>query len=386
MRYPGFLGPSNTNRTVNADSERSINLYPEILDAGTPRARVVQHGTPGLRVFVQMGNAPVRALFSQDGRTFAVAGHGFYELFAGGTAILRSNDLAEDGNPATICSNGTGGLQLFIVSGLVGYTYDLEDNTLTTIADTGFPSPCRMGAFCDGYFIGLLDQSNEFRISSLEDGQDWDGLDVAQRSFSSDNLVSAVVVNRNLWLFGSKHTEPWYNSGDAGFPFQPIGGTQIDQGCAAPFSPAVIDNTVLWLGGDERGQGVVYRADGFTPRRISTLAVERYLNRYQRISDAYSWTYTDEGHAFYVLQIPGPQHADDRDPDGYLTLVYDVSNNLWHDRGLWDSSLGIFLPDLPRCHTFAFGKHLVGDRQSGTVYEMSLRYLTYDVTLADAGL
>jgi hypothetical protein len=29
-------------------------------------------------------------------------------------------------------------------------------------------------------------------------------------------------------------------------------------------------------------------------------------------------------------------------------------------------------PYLGRCHVYAFGKHLVGDRQSGTIYEQVL--------------
>ncbi len=33
--------------------------------------------------------------------------------------------------------------------------------------------------------------------------------------------------------------------------------------------------------------------------------------------------------------------------------------------------LGVFQAALPICHTFNFGKHLVGDRQSGKTYQMS---------------
>ena len=84
MLWPGFVGGSYVSRSVNVNAERSINLYPEIVDAGTPKVKTWLVGTPGLKGFVNFSGkcgGPVRALFAMNGRAFAVVGQNFCEFF-----------------------------------------------------------------------------------------------------------------------------------------------------------------------------------------------------------------------------------------------------------------------------------------------------------------
>ncbi len=367
-KLDGFSGPSNTSRSPLADAERTINLYVEVSDAGTPRVRSVMYGTPGLRPFVNLGGGPVRQVFGQDGRAFAVVANRFYEIFATHTAI-QWGTVANDQAPATISTNGTAGHQLFIVSGGHGYIFDLITSVFVEITTEDFPVPVVMGGFCDGYFIVLKGQSNQFNISELEDGLSWDGLDVAQVSESSNQLLAMAIDHREITLLGSRTTEIWRDVGDASFPFAPVGGTLIEYGIAAPWSIAKLDNTILWVGQDERGQGFVVKLSGYQPVRISTFAVEAAL-RTEALSQAIAWSYQEAGHSFYLLYIPGAE----------TTWVYDVSQNLWHERAGWDPITETWMPHPGRCHAFIFGVHLVGDRASGLVYEQSLDF--YDEQVA----
>lgn len=382
--FPGFIGASHELWSPNADAERTINLYPEILVApgAQGKSRMALYGTPGVKPFAQLGGGPIRAIFYQDDQLFAIAGPRLYELTRNGGLIYRGA-VRDDGRPASISSNGPAGGQLFITSGGYGYIFNFNVNTLTTLTGTvpGFPVPdystpytprgVLMGAFCDGYFIALIDQSIMFQISSLEDGTEWDALDFAAVSASSDEIKALAVDHRELWLFGSKTTSVWYDSGNAGFPFQPISGAHIEHGIIAPWSVTRLDNTLFWVGGDERGAGIVWRAQGYTPQRVSTHAVEHALAECERMDNAIAWAYQERGHSFYVLYLPNWD----------TTWVYDVATQQWHERAHWDPTLMRWIPHVGRCYAYGWRKHLVGDRQSPTIYEMDQNTLEDELIL-----
>jgi len=357
-RYPQFIGPSYTLRSPIAGIEETINLIPSV-NTSTGQPWLV--GSPGLTAWAELGSGPIRGMFYQNGRAFVVSGFEYYEVFANRTFQIRGY-VGSDGRPATIHSNGTAGFQNFIVSARKGYIHELDTNVYFQITDPDFPSQsASMGFFVDGYFGVVVLNSTTFKLSNLLDGAAWDGLDIAQRSWANDNIVSAITNHRELWLLGSQTSEVWVDTG-ASFPLAPIGGVFIEGGAYAPFASAKLDNTIIWLDGDDRGNAIVRRANGYTPERISTEAVEYHLNTYGTLQDAMAWTYQDEGHAYYVLYIPS---ADTH-------WVYDVSTNQWHRRADWDTDRMNWMPWKPRTHMFAWGKHLVGDRSTGVVYEMRL--------------
>lgn len=359
-RFPGLVGPFAKDSIRSFNQEDTINLYLRGGDAGSPKSQGELVVRPGLDAFCGLGAGPVRALFQQDGRVFGIGGGQFCEIHANGL-IATWGTVQVDSHPATISSNGSAGNQLFITSGGLGYIFALDTNDLTQITDDAFPNPVTSGAYLDGYFVALKGLSRQFYLSALLDGESWDGLDVGEVSTTSENLVQMAVSHRELWLFGTKTTQVWYDSGNSSFPMEPVGGVFIQQGIAAPWSIAALDNTIFWLGKDERGQGVVWRANGYTPQRVSTHAVEQYLQDLGRMDDAIGWTFQLYGSLFYALYLP---QAD-------TTLLYDVASGSWVRWAIWNEDQIRWEPHLGRCHCYAFGKHLVGDRQSGVVYEMT---------------
>ena len=368
MRFPSFVGPSYVNRSVNVDAERTINLYPEVVDGGaTGKNRVILRGTPGLQAFASLTTGPVRCLWAMDGRAFAVGPSTFYEVFAGGTVVSRGA-VEPDGRPATISSSGTESYQLLVTSGGQGYIYDLKRDTLTRIADRDFPRPVVSGLFLDSYFIGLKGQSRQFCWSTQLDGLGWNGADVAETQVSADNLLAMASSHRELWLFGSYVTHVWVLSADTSSQnvFVPVSGVFIEHGCLAPYSIVNMDNTLYWLGQDKDGSGQVWRANGYTPERVSTHAVEYHLKKQGQLDAAVGWSYAEEGHSFYLLYVPQSE----------TTFCFDAATGLWHERSWWNNKTMGLEPHRGRCHCSAFGKHLVGDRETGTIYDMSLAYYT----------
>lgn len=360
MNYPGFIGPSNTMASLTADAEETINWYLETTSPGLGKSPAYLRPTPGLERFDVLTNGPVTNVFVQDGRGFAIGGPAFEEIFSSGTATLRGT-MDIGGRSPTISTNGTAGNQLFITSGGgPGYIYNLTTNAFVLIVDADFLTPSAGGAFFDGYFVNLKENSRTFQISALEDGTAWDPLDVFEISTASDNIQAMTVAHRELWLFGSQTTQVWADIGDPDVPIQPVPGSLMQQGIWAPDSLQVLDNTVFWLGTSRRGNNIVFRAAGYDPQRISDNSIETYLREQPRTDDAFAWTYSQDGHTFYALS----SNSWDK------SLVYDVSTGAWHKRALWDSRFMRWLPHLGRCATFGFNRILVGDRLSPAIYDM----------------
>lgn len=371
---PGVCGGLGTVQSPNVNAERSVNWMP-FQAPGAPKATPWMPPTPCVKPFVVLDNGPIRALFAQDGRCFAIGGTSLYEIFPNQTSVLRGT-TALDGRPATISSNGTNGHQLFITSGGFGFIYDLTANTVVPVPDTDLQLPIEMGWFSDGYFGALKRDTNQFQISDLMDGLVWDALDVFQISTTSDKVVAQVVNNRELYTIGSRHTSVWQDTGDSTI-FTPIQGVSIEMGCAAPYSTVVADNQVLFLGQNPQGARMVYSFQGYQHKRVSNDAVEFRLREYPRVSDAIAWTYQEAGHTFYVLYLPVPPTS----RYGHTTFVYDLATETWHERGLWDAFTAEFVPEVGRCHCYAFERNLVGARNNAAIYEQSMAFTVDELVL-----
>ena len=121
-----------------------------------------------------------------------------------------------------------------------------------------------------------------------------------------------------------------------------------------------MDNGLFWLGRDRRGQGIVYRANGYTGIRISTHAVEWQIQQYTDMSDAIGYTYQQDGHSFYVLVFPSAN----------TTWVYDAATQAWHERaGFTD---GNFTRHRGNCQMSFNNKIVIGDFENGNIYSFDL--------------
>jgi hypothetical protein len=353
----GLVGGSYQERSLPLDAQRTINLYPVVDETQQGKEVSALYGTPGKRLFGTAGAGPMREAYTAaNGRAFFVSGNKLYELSSGGSATERGTLLTSNGN-LTVDENGS---QLGLCDGTYGYIFTYATNVLAQITDSDFPTATSL-TFIDGYFAVSKANSGQFFISALYNGTSWDALDFATAESSPDDLVRVYNAVGQLWLFGKRTTEIWTNTGNTVFPFERIQGAKMDMGLLAAHSVVSIDNSVFWLGRDTKGQGIVYRAKGFSPERISTHAIEYLLQASSSLENIKGYTYQQDGHTFYVLTGEGLN----------TTLVYDLSTGLWHERAFLNTQ-GEYEIDLGSCYTFAFSKHLVGDRLNSNVYEMSL--------------
>ncbi len=349
-----FVGGSYQSRSLNFDAQRSVNLFPVLSESGTSRSVAMLTTTPGHRKWLDVGDGPVRGLLRVDGSTLLVAsGRTLYRVSAGRVATAIGNI-----GGAGLVQMASNGKQAMVVHRTGGFFVDLTTWALTVAP--GFAGADAV-AFLDGRFIWNRPGTGEFALGQLY-GTAIDPLEFATAEGSPDALVGLIVDHRELWLFGAATTEVWYTSGDPDFPMARISNAFIEHGCAAPNSIAKLDNTVFWLGADETGQGMLWRAAGYTPQRVSTFPMEDAWSRYDRIDDAEAFAYQQSGQSFYVISFPSAN----------TTWAYDVAANLWHERAWRDPVTTAPLRWRYSTHVFFNNEHLVGDDTNGKLYLLFL--------------
>lgn len=329
-------------------AERLVNLYAE---AAPPEAKartpVVLLPTPGPGLLGAAGTGPIRGMIEFLSVLYVVSGDTLYSVDAGGTAT--SLGTISGVGYVTMATNTT---QLCIVARPSAWIYTPATTTLTQITDGDFPGSGGVTQI-GGYFVHMVpDNSGEFFISDLDDGLAFDALDFATAETDSDPLMRPVADHQQLLLFGKKTVEIWDNTGDAAFPFARSQTSAMEKGCLAAFSVAKCDNTLFFVANDK----IVYRLEGYNPRRVSTHAVEKLISDTPDPSDIIALSHVENGHAFYVITSMS----------GGWTTAYDAATGLWHDRETYPNAYWA-----PATSAECYDMTLVGDSSNGNIYELT---------------
>lgn len=364
MPQIAFVGASYKERSVCLDAQVCINFFPVLGESGTAKAVRALYGTPGLRRLTTSILSTVRGMHTptDGGPAIIVVGPNVYRMgtdFA--LTLVGTTDALT--TPVSIDDNG---IDAVIVTGPNGFKLRLNTNVVTQIVDSAFYGADAVD-FLDTYAIFNRPNTNQFYISGANEIT-FNPLDFASAESNAEPIITFIVNHDDLIFFKKTVTEIWRRSGNPDFPFARDTNAAIMQGCAAANSVAPLDNTVFWLGGSEEGEGIIWRLDGYTPRRVSTDAIETELASYDTISDAVAYSYQQEGHAFYVLTFPTASK----------TWVYDAATQLWHQRAYLNPSNGQLERHRSNCHTFFNRTHIVGDWTDGRIYALDLDYYSDD--------
>lgn len=360
LKQPAFIGPSYTLASVSVDCQRTLNLFPELDELGTGKNQEIAslRHTPGLQKIYGTGAAKqCRALYkATNGRLFGVLGFDLWEMNAATGVPFAVRGTVPGVKDISITDNG---ISMVLVNESRGYTYNFASNAFAQITDPDFPNGATAVTFIDQYIIVNVPNTRQFQISALADPTDWSGLDVGDKEAHPDNILTLIADHEDLILFGSQSIEFFFNSGNPSFPFERRTGGTIEQGVKAVHSIKKLDNSLFWLGQDNNGDPMVVRLNQYTPQRISTFAVETALKTYGDLGNASAWVYRKDGHSFYCLNCPGAN----------TTWCYDIVSQLWHERASsnGDGSIG---RHRVAHHVYTGAKHIVGDYQTDSIYEM----------------
>jgi hypothetical protein len=334
--------------------QKCINMLVEV-DKTQAKTPTSLYGVPGLRQLASFAGGATKNYIEVDGELFGAVGQAFGRIESD---LVTFTPLGSFSGTAriTLVDNG---LQVLVIDGLSGFVWDIAAATWTQITDPGFVYGATQGTYQDGYGIVGLPNSQQFGISGLYNFMTWDAIDFASAEGLPDDVSTVISNHRVLHVFGTGTTELWYNGGDGAFPFQRIDGAFYEVGCSAPYSAAIADDSVFWLGNNVQGALAVYRMQGQTPQRISTVALENELIRYETIDDAFGIGLDIRRHPVYMLVFPTANK----------TWCYDAHSGSWFEWLEWSG------PDFNRyrlnCFAKAYGKLLVGDYRDGRMYEMS---------------
>lgn len=358
-----FLGGAYSAHSKTMACNRLLNMYPEMIPEGgkEPGALI---GCPGFQSLYYLGaTVSLRGGFaSSDGNLYVVADNLLYQITPKFLTISVVGTLDSGSGLVSMADNG---VQLGIVDGITGYTYTYATATFAKITDPDFPHGCEQLGYGDTYGIAIDPGTQQFFISSSNDFTAWSALDFTSAEGSPDKALSIIVDHRELWVGGRDSTEVFQNTGNADFPYERVSGGFIEQGVGAVHSVVKMDNSVFWLGGGKNGSGIVWRAEGYQPTRVSNHGVERAISQYSRIDDAYAFAYEQEGHSFYVLIFPS----------GPGCWVYDPATKLWHERSGFKDGVETLYPIT--FHVHFEGKNVVGHRDNGRVYILDLDNHSY---------
>lgn len=396
INFTEMVGPSYQSQSKYAAIERCVNFFVEVIEVpGETKNKVSLYPTPCTAVYGTLPGVnlkfPARGLLELNGNLFGINGSVVYQFFPPGplnpvgTFIpVAGPGVYNDGLPVSMIANGVivpGQQQILISSGDKGYilTPSAAGNTLTPLnAAVGFLGG-RGAAFLDDYFISIIPGTNGIQVSPVNNGLgNWDPTAVAYTQGQSDALVNLIADRELLWLFGSRRSEIWYNSGASGFPFAIQPGAFIECGLEAAASLVQADNTLFWLGQDKRGGNSIWRANGINPVRVSTHAVELAISRYSSVSDCVAYSFLWRGHTFIrfifpTATIPG-------NPQVGYAWTYDCAASgllgipVWHENNFTDLNGNTFAP-LERTHAYFQGTHVVGsggvEGNAGTLYSFT---------------
>lgn len=337
-----LIGGSYNDETKPLSAQQTINWIPETVEVDG--ARNVKHlrGAPGLEEFGEVGLGPIRGQSTMEDIEYVVSGTELYEVDQYGVETLIGT-VAGTGR----VSMANNGYQLVIVNGTEGYVYNNQTTVFGQITSPAFQAAYTC-AFLDQYII-FDGPDATFFISALGDATTFDALDFQTAEASPDGVLAVLVDHLELWVFGETTVEIYQDTGNPDFPLERIAGVIIERGLGARYTPQKMDNSVYWLGED----GMVYLASGYTPQRISTFPIEQDIQS-QDYSNAFAFTYRSNGHWYYVLCLP----------DG-KTWVFDASTKLWHRRKSFELDRW-----RANSYSFCYNKHLIGDFEDGTLWEM----------------
>jgi hypothetical protein len=334
-----FIGGAYTARSKDLNSQVCQNFYVEVDKTGGKNI-VALVGCPGAKEWLAITPGEVRGLKTYGEYLYAVIGNTVYEI----DTDKSYSSLGTIGT-STGWVDMTDGLQLGIFDSTGGWY--VSDSTLTAIS--GAPTPS--GATSqDGYHIVSKAGTDEFYIPAQDDITTWDATDFATAEGDSDNLVSPVSVQRQLWLIGERTTEIWYNAGTT-FPFERNPGGFMRTGCNSKRSIATFQDELMFL--DDKNR--VVRKQGLQLVPISTYQID-YLLSTLDTSGAVGLMYSQEGHVFYELSVGGE------------TVCYDLTTGFWHIRASGAND--------GRCRANCALRFnnlvLVGDYENGKIYEYDL--------------
>lgn len=314
LRPVPVVGGCYADETRPYSSQDCVNWIPERAEVAGGRSAERLLQAPGLTQLSTGATGLVRGLRNVEGALYAVIGTTLYLVATDGSRTALGTIPG-----TTRCSlthnQITNGNEVVVVNGSQGFVYNSATNLFAQITDDAFEGSI-VTAYLNQYILHIESARRYWFHSDLADAKQYISLDRYEGESNPDRMVSLLVDHQEVWVFNERSIDLFVNSVSESAAFERASGTSIEIGCAGLHTPAKTDNSVFWLGND----GIFYRANGYSPQRISTHAIEQAITGLDW-ANCYSMVWEDKGHKVVYWTFP----------DG-LTWGYDVATQMWHRR------------------------------------------------------
>lgn len=350
MQIP-LLGLGLQGRSLNLSAQRRLNLYIEI-DPEGDKSKVSAHPTPGLALFVDLGDTPVRGKHSVGDFLYVVHRGTFYEINNAAVATSRGTMSTTSGR----VSMADNGVEVFVADGITkGYVYNLTTLAFTAVSDADAVISDTV-TFLDGYFVVSKTNSGQFNFSDAYAGLVWQSTSFATAEANPDKLIAVLGANSMLALFGEFTMEVWQNAGTSPVPFARVQGATHEWGLAARWSLCKFDESGIFLGRNRLGQVSVMKLAGLQITRVSPPDLDYLINGYSAFADASGFTYMLNSHPMYQLNFPAAGKS----------WLYDGRTNAWSE--LESAGITRHRAEMSSQH---LGNIRVADYSNGKIYTLS---------------
>jgi hypothetical protein len=178
--------------------------------------------------------------------------------------------------------------------------------------------------YLNGY-VFAMDSQGQIWQSDNENPTAWGALNFTSAKSEADEGKALARHLNYIVAFKEWTADFFFDAGNATGSVLSINqSAHMEIGCADGNTIQNPEQTLIWMGNVVEGGRGIYMLNGLSPNRVSTKAVETFLNA-SNLTGTYSWLYKVAGHTLYGLVLT----------DQNVTLVYDITENEWH---VWTTS------------------------------------------------
>lgn len=259
-----IVGSFNNQRVTPIDAERSINMF-EYLDplAKKPKMLLSTSGLINTNSTFQsaMNTDPFRAQFVFNGVEYDVIGNHVYSRTISGTVTLIGTINTAAGYVGVDANT----FQVIFVDGQNGWIWDTMSNLFKQITDPAFPQFPIDVCYLDGFFIVASGGTNNFNLSSFNQGLVW-GPDFTANTGNSFTATSGgspnLVLGTGTTAFYQVGTPIQFNTVGGGT--LPVGTPPITAGTTY-YVKSVINSTTFTISVTDGGTAITFSTGGTPP-------------------------------------------------------------------------------------------------------------------------
>ncbi len=346
----------------NVDPSELDQISPLVQDGYVDELGYTQK-RPGMRELFDLDtNAPIDGLYWWEQQNMALVvsnGRTWKITDSTGNRTELTSDVLTAGTPVTFAVNG----QIMTMANGARMVTTTTTGPTTYMADANAPTVVTHVAFLDGYTMANVANTQQFMWSENLTPLVWNLSNEAFAQGSPDNIMALKVGWRELILAGTDSMEVWYNDGVS--PFVRLNGGFVERGIGAIYSLQQVGTSWFWL--DEKRRFV--QLDNRTPTILS-FPFNKEIQAMSAVADGVSSVMEVDGLPLYVITFPAARR----------TFAYNYTKQAWQDWGSWNTATGVYDAFKGRAYCFAraWNLHLVGDPNSGKVYQMSRSLFTDD--------